>query len=99
MAKIYAPNKQYTGVSAGVTFVNGVGECSDPWLLGWFREQGYGVEDKPQTKTPKPLEKMTVAELREYAAQHGIDLGEATKKDDILAMIIAAEGGEGNGGE
>ena len=40
--------------------------------------------------TPKPIEKRTVAELKEYAAEHGVDLGEATKKDDILAAIKAA---------
>jgi predicted amino acid dehydrogenase len=39
---------------------------------------------------PKPLEKRTVAELRAYAVEHGIDLGEATKKTAILAAIAAA---------
>lgn len=32
----------------------------------------------------------TVAELRQFAADNGIDLGEATKKTDILAAITAA---------
>ncbi|WP_438349928.1 hypothetical protein ACP8HI_04460 [Paenibacillus sp. FA6] len=45
MAKVNAPNKQYSGVSAGVTFVMGVGECSDPYLLSWFGSRGYEVED------------------------------------------------------
>lgn len=40
-----------------------------------------------------PLKKMTVDELKEYAATNGIDLGEATKKADILAAIQAAETG------
>lgn len=53
MAKIYAPNKQYTGVSAGVTFVNGVGETSDPHLLEWFREHGYTVEGEEKPKRTK----------------------------------------------
>lgn len=98
MAKIYAPNKEYTGVSASVTFVNGVGETSDPHLLQWFRKHGYTVEDVPQNEL-KPLEKMTVAELKEYAEQHGIDLGDAAKKDEILAVILAAEGGGDHAGE
>ncbi|MCR8983270.1 hypothetical protein [Brevibacillus laterosporus] len=42
----------------------------------------------------KSLDKMTVAELKEYAIQHEIDLGEATKKDDILAVIKGAESDE-----
>lgn len=45
MAKIYAQNKAYTGVSASVPFVNGVGETDDPHLLDWFRDHGYEVED------------------------------------------------------
>ncbi len=46
MAKIYAPNKDYTGVSASVPFVNGVGETSNPILLTWFRDHGYTVAAK-----------------------------------------------------
>lgn len=45
MAKIYAKNEEYTGVSASVGFVNGVGETSDPHLMEWFREHGYTVVD------------------------------------------------------
>lgn len=33
------------------------------------------------------LEELTVAELKAYAAANNIDLGEATKKADILAAI------------
>lgn len=39
----------------------------------------------------KPLEKMTVAELREYAASKEIDLGEATKKEEILQVLQGAQ--------
>ena len=42
--KVYAPNKNYTGVSASVTFCNGAGETDDPRLLNWFRDHGYEVE-------------------------------------------------------
>ena len=40
MAKIYAPVKDYNGISAGVSFRDGVGEISSPHLLKWFREIG-----------------------------------------------------------
>ena len=46
MAKVYAPNKDYTGVTASVPFANGTGETTDPHLLAWFEEHGYGVEKK-----------------------------------------------------
>lgn len=51
MAVIYAPNQEYTGISAGVPFTNGVGETDDPHLLEWFKTHGYGVEpEKPHRK-------------------------------------------------
>lgn len=49
MTKIYAPNKQYNGVSASVVFVNGIGETEDDYLLEWFKDHGYDVEEKQKT--------------------------------------------------
>ncbi|MGV8153422.1 MAG: hypothetical protein ACLKAO_03840 [Alkaliphilus sp.] len=43
MANIIAPNKKYTGKSAGVDFLNGIGETSNPLLIKWFKERGYEV--------------------------------------------------------
>lgn len=52
MAQIIAPNKDYTGESASVIFVKGVGETSDAYLIEWFREHGYTVEEaEPGIKT------------------------------------------------
>lgn len=54
MAKIYAPNRQYNGLSATIMFVNGVGETDNPQLLEWFESKGYTVEypelEKPAKK-------------------------------------------------
>ncbi|MBB4987490.1 hypothetical protein [Streptomyces nymphaeiformis] len=36
-----------------------------------------------------PVEKMTVEQLRSYAAEHDITLGDAVKKDDIRAAVVA----------
>lgn len=44
MAKIYAPNKDYTGVSAGVSFCGGAGNTNDRHLIQWFEEHGYQVK-------------------------------------------------------
>ena len=49
------------------------------------------VEPLEKPKAEKPLEKRTVDELRQYAADNNVDLGEATKKEDILAAIAAAQ--------
>lgn len=53
MAKIKTPNEQYTGLSAGVSFCNGVGETDDPYLIEWFKQHGYTVE----AGTKKPTKK------------------------------------------
>lgn len=45
MAQIIAPNKDYNGESASVTFVRGVGETFDAYLIEWFKEHGYTVID------------------------------------------------------
>lgn len=42
--KVYAPNEQYTGMSASVSFCNGVGETNNPHLLKWFQSHGYEIE-------------------------------------------------------
>lgn len=46
MAKILCPNKEYSGVSASVTFINGVGETNNPQLIDWFKSHGYTVDAK-----------------------------------------------------
>lgn len=43
--KIIAPNKNYTGISAGVAFAKGIGECNDPRVIAWFENHGYTVTD------------------------------------------------------
>ncbi|MEU6952075.1 hypothetical protein [Streptomyces sp. NPDC045714] len=36
-----------------------------------------------------PVEKMTVDQLKTYAAEQDIDLGDATRKEDIRAVVLA----------
>lgn len=52
MAQIIAPNKDYTGESASVTFVKGVGETSDAYLIEWFKEHGYAVIEDEAAEVP-----------------------------------------------
>jgi len=47
MARITAPNRQYTGISASVPFAGGVGYTDSPRLVSWFRSHGYEVEEAP----------------------------------------------------
>ena len=54
------------------------------------------VEFKPAKADPpveipegEPGEKWTVAQIDAYAAEHEVDLGGASKKDEKLALIVA----------
>lgn len=91
--KILAPNKSYTGVSASVNFVNGVGETEDENLIGWFKEHGYDVieEDTDVKTVEKTLDQMTVEELVAYADEKEIDIGKSTSQSGIVEKIKAAE--------
>lgn len=60
---------------------------TDPKDLNNVREVAL-----PQDSS-KPIDKMTVPELRGYAERNGINLGGATKKEEILSVITAAKDG------
>lgn len=49
------------------------------------------IELVEEDKGEKSLDKMTKAELQAYAAEKGIDLGEADTKADIIAKINEVE--------
>ena len=79
-------NPTFCGIDAGgVQFANGQAIINECPLVEWFREhEGYSVTEED------PLAAMKVEELKAYAAENGIELGEATKKADIIAAIKAA---------
>lgn len=102
MAKIIAPNKSYTGVSASVAFCNGEGNTTNPILINWFKTHGYKViEDAAEEglKIPPPdnegnekqLSEMDIEELKAYAEEKKIDIGKATSAAGILEKINEAE--------
>ena len=57
MVKINAPNKEYTGISASVYFINGTGETENPYLVEWFKEKGYEVIENTEVADEKPKKK------------------------------------------
>lgn len=64
---------------------------------GWLVVLEGEIPDVPATPEPDPLgdptrdlEDLTVAELKEVAAERGVDLGDATKKADIIDVIESA---------
>lgn len=94
MATIKTPVKDFSGIVAGVHFADGKGETDDENAIAYFERQGYGVDrpaEEPDEKSPADsLEDLSVSKLREYAKDKGIDLGDATKKADILVAIEKA---------
>lgn len=85
----------YAGPERSVD-IGDTAEFSDTEARGLV-DGGYGVyADEPRAarqapkQAEKPIEKRNVAELQAYAAEHQIDLGTATVKADILAVIVAA---------
>ena len=69
-------------------FVKGVFETNDATVAEKLKGMGYEVTGEADAK---PIEDMKVDELKAYAAENNIDLGEATKKADILKIIQEAE--------
>lgn len=100
MARVTAPNAEYTGTVAGVSFVDGVGQTDNANALAYFTRQGYTVDDDAADltelfatwETTKDFGAATVAQLRAFAEQRdpAISLEGLTKKAEILAAIEAA---------
>jgi hypothetical protein len=95
MSKVIAPNTEYSGLSAGVMFVNGIGQTEDPHLLEWFGEKGYLIEadqDAEEAKAAEAAKKEAEKQLkalRKKAAELGIE-DVANKDADTLTAEIAA---------
>lgn len=84
---VESPVENYCGIGAGgVHFAYGKAEVQDGWVLEWYRNKGYKI-------TPKELnfDTMKKESLVEYAKENGIDLGDATKVDEIRAIVKAAQ--------
>lgn len=92
MAKVTTPVKGYTGVVVGVDFKDGVGETDSIPALEYFERHGYTIETVEQP-FPKgaPTKSWKVDELKAFAETHGLDLGDAKTKDEILEALTPTQ--------
>ena len=84
-----------TGMKAGIVwdaehnkplikFVNGTATTTDKTVAIKLQKLGYTVEG---IESENSLLEMTVADLKVYASNRGIDLRNATKKSEIIKKI------------
>ncbi|WP_352419828.1 Rho termination factor N-terminal domain-containing protein [Proteiniborus sp.] len=97
MAKIYAPNKRYTGLIAGVSFVDGVGETDDKWLINWFENKGYEVIEEKTEEIPLIGEEFIedIEEAHELAIQENTIRSLEDMKVEELKELAKEKGIEG----
>lgn len=60
-------------------------------LMDNLNKQEENQEENDDDEVETPLTEMTVKQLVEYADEKGYDIGDATKKADIIQAILAAE--------
>lgn len=72
---------------------DGYAEVDDAVGEQLLRLRSAEVVSTPETKD---VSKMNVPQLKKYAKEHGIDIGEATKKAEILPIIEKATGEGGD---
>jgi hypothetical protein len=80
----------------GNSHVFGPNDTVPGWAVKKITNPGVWADDPEAEADGDPSEAWTVPQLRTYADGKDIDLGEATKKADILSAIRAAEEGDGN---
>lgn len=93
---IKTPVEGFSGLVAGVHFVDGVGKTDNESAIAYFERQGYGVGDAPaedpsdpDRKYPAgdPSDKWKKAELLAYASDKKIDIGDAKTVEQIWGAI------------
>lgn len=92
MAIIKAPNKNYSGVSATVSFIKGEGKTDDTQLIAWFKAKGYEVTEEVKSEDSDKLAKEAEkAELKAKAESLGIDVVAQWGVKKLTEVIAAKE--------
>lgn len=89
MARIFAPNENHNFDIDGVTFINGAGAVpsANTDVVAWFTSKGYTIKASGDTLTF--WDKLTKAQLLEFAAEQSIADAETMTKADLITAIEA----------
>lgn len=102
------PDEDFSGRVANVNFAGGKADTDNEGALAYFRRhEGFKIGGSQKSSSSsddasdKPLEDRSVPQLKKYAKDNDINLGGATKKDDILQAIAdhQPDGDEDDGDE
>ena len=93
-AVVYAPNKNYRGVSAGCTFIKGSTETDNKRVIQWFREHGYKVECEEQAVS---IDNTEYQQLKKMAKTLGIKNYHKMKQEELVQALQQLETGNGTG--
>lgn len=89
----------FTGEHMGLVFMQGTAHTEDAFLASRLQSKGYMVaadesvddETVPDSgEAPPDIDKMNLAQLKEFAESKHIDLGGAKTKFEVVAAINAA---------
>jgi hypothetical protein len=72
-----------------IRFTDGVAETDNERIAKKLKGLGYKVEGESSEEVD--LSEMSVKELKAYVDEKGIDIGNATKKAEIITMIQNAD--------
>lgn len=98
---------QYRRADGGTFNIDPHSEMGRDWLANnpgvteiprTVRQSETGIA-RPEVEAGGDINAMNVSQLKRYAAEHSIDLGDATLKADILAKIVEAQPQEPAPGE
>lgn len=84
--KVLSREYGYTGVSAGISFLNGEGITDNKLIADWHERKGYKVEPILEDDLNN-LEVLTVEQLKGLAEEKGIEVKSSLKKSEIIALI------------
>lgn len=96
MANIYALNKNYDGITAGVVFTRGIAKTNDIRQIEYFEKRGYIVQRDTEEMEWHDLRKYTdeqimnmhhFQELKPLAVFHGI-YKKTLKRKELAELLI-----------